>query len=89
MDSSAMDWSNGTPETTRQMVGKYPVEDGRTPPGPSPAGADPLPLKAPIHQKHGENERAIQAAVADELPHGFDRVQLRVNNSFHKPAHSQ
>ena len=28
-------------------------------------------LKAPIHQEHAENEQAIEAAVIDELLHGF------------------
>jgi hypothetical protein len=40
-------------------------------------------LKAPVHDQHGENERAIEAAVADELLHSFDRLQLRVNDSSH------
>jgi hypothetical protein len=46
-------------------------------------------LEAPIHQEHAENEQAIQAAVVDELSHGFDWVQLRVDDSFHIQAHSQ
>jgi hypothetical protein len=54
----------------------------------SRAGAE-SPLKAPIHDQHGENEHAIQAAVVDELPHGLDWVQLRVNDSFHIQAYSQ
>jgi hypothetical protein len=45
--------------------------------------------EAPVDEEHGEYERAIQTAIADELPHGFDRVQLRVNDSSHKSLHSQ
>jgi hypothetical protein len=46
-------------------------------------------LKAPIYQKHAENEDAIQAVVVDELLHGLRGMQLRVNDSFHTQAYSQ
>ena len=48
-----------------------------------------LPLNAPIHGQHRQNEHAKQAAIVDELPHGLHRMQLRINESFHKSACSQ
>ena len=80
-------WEEGTARQSRNQRGwrmEDPPEDWRTPPRPSPAGTDPVPLKAPIHDQHGENEHAIQATVANELTHGLDGLQLRVNESFHR-----
>ncbi len=46
-------------------------------------------LEAPFQEQRGENERAIKAAVVNKLLHGFDRMQLRINDGFHTQAHSQ
>ena len=56
----------------------------------TPSHQSPLhPSEAAVHDQHGENEHTIQTAVTDELPHGLDRVQLRVKDGFHTQAHSQ
>jgi hypothetical protein len=41
------------------------------------------PSKAPVHHQHAQDDHAVEAAIIDELPHGFHWVKLGVNESFH------